>query len=212
MTIRSEPTRNPVAPPSEGRAGALPAPLPRGWIDDALPFFRALLGAAFVAFSSYATVILFAGDIQPVLGDAQSIGIMADRYWAGLALALAFFIGEIVTAEHAPAIYGVILLPDTFYTARQMQAGALALLLAYGAVGAGVCAAVSVWGLLLAEGKGGRWALLGAGAAGLTGWGIMRAIDAPAWLWIGQAWTFAFLNGYLVARFGETLLFGRRRK
>lgn len=202
-------------PMENGRAGTrdtLPAPLPRGWIDDALPIFRALLGAAFVAFSSYATVVLFAGDIHPMTGDAVSIGIMADRYWAGLLLALAFFIGEIITAEHAPSVYGVILLPDTFYTARQMRPGVLAFLLAYGAVGAALCAAVSVWGLLLSEGKGGRWALLGAGVAGLTWWGIMGAVDVPAWLWLAQAWVFAFLNGYLVARFGETLLFGRRRQ
>jgi hypothetical protein len=199
------------APMENERRGALPAPLPRGWIDDALPIFRALLGAAFVAFSSYATVVLFAGDIQPIVGDAVSIGIMADRYWAGLLLALVFFIGEIVTAEHAPAVYGIILLPDTFYTARQMRPGFLAFLLAYDAVGAGLCAAVSVWGLLLAEGKSARWAFAGGILAGLTGWGIMGVIEAPAWLWIGQAWVFAFLNGYLVARFGETLLFGGRR-
>lgn len=187
------------------------APLPRGWIDDSLPIARALIGAGFVAFSSYATVTLFGGDIQPIVGDVVRVGIMADRYWLGLLAALAFFVGEIMTAERAPAIYGAILIPDTLYTARQMQAGLLALLLAYGGTGAGLLAGLTVWGLLLAEGKPGRWALAAGVCAGLTVWGIMGAITPPEWLLPILAWVFAGLDGYLIARFGETLLFGGRR-
>ncbi len=188
------------------------APLPRGWIDDALPAMRALVGAIFVAYSSYATVELFGTDVQPVVGGAATLGIIADRYWLGVAVALVFFVGEILTAEKAPSVYGAILIPDTYYTARQMQAGLLAFLMTYSVVGVGIMAAISAWGMLMAEGKGGRLALLAGIIAGLTGWGIMRAIDAPPWLWPVLSWAFAGLNGYLVARFGEALLFGHRRK
>lgn len=187
------------------------APLPRGWIDDSLPVARALIGAGFVAFSSYATVTLFGGDIQPIVGDGTSVGIMADRYWLGLLAALFFFVGEIMTAERAPAIYGAILIPDTFYTARQMQGGLLALLVAYGAGGGGLLTGLTVWGWLLAEGKRGRWALIGGVLSGLTVWGIMGVITPPEWLLPSLAWAFAGADGYLIARFGETLLFGKRR-
>lgn len=187
------------------------APLPRGWIDDSLPIARALIGAGFVAFSSYATVTLFGSDIQPIVGEGVSVGIMADRHWLGLLAALLFFFGEIMTAERAPAIYGAILIPDTYYTARQMQAGLLALLIAYGATGGGLLAGVTVWGWLLAEGKQGRRALIGGIGAGLTVWGIMGAITPPDWLLPVLAWAFAGADGYLIARFGEALLFGKRR-
>lgn len=187
------------------------APLPRGWIDDSLPVARALIGAGFVAFSSYATVTLFGNDIQPIVGKGVSVGMMADRHWLGLLAALLFFIGEIMTAERAPAIYGAILIPDTYYTARQMQVGMLALLIAYGAVGAGLLTGLTIWGVLLAEGKSGRLALgIGIGV-GLTVWGIMGAIIIPDWLLPVLAWAFAGADGYLIARFGETLLFGKRR-
>src|ERR1051325_5717253 len=121
------------------------APLPRDWIDDSLPVARALVGAGFVAFSSYATVTLFGNDILPIIGATRRIGMMDDRFWLGLLAALLLFVGEIMTAERAPAIYGAILIPDTRYTARQMQAGLLALLIAYGAVGAGPLAGVTIW-------------------------------------------------------------------
>lgn len=206
-SIRSEPLRA----QEEASPVRKVAPLPRDWIDDVLPVARALIGAAFVAFSSYATVTLFGNDIRPIVGDAFTFGGMLDRYWLGVVLALALFVGEIITAEHAPAIYGAILIPDTYYTARQMVAGITALLASYGSVGAGILAAVTVWGLLLAEGRSGRWALIGGIGGGLLAWGIMGAIATP-WMFVGASWVFAGLDGYLIARFGETLLFGRRRK
>jgi hypothetical protein len=201
--VRSEPLKTETA-------RKLP-PLPRDWIDDVLPVARALIGATFVAFSSYATVTLFGNDIRPIVGDVLTIGGMLDRYWLGVALALALFVGEIITAEHAPAIYGAILIPDTYYTARQMIGGIERFLAAYGAIGGGILAALTVWGLLLAEGRSGRWALLGGIVGGLCAWGIMGALATP-WMSTGAAWVFAGLDGYLIARFGETLLFGRRRK
>jgi hypothetical protein len=188
------------------------APLPRAWIDDALPVMRALVGALFVAFSAYATVTLFGGDIRLVVGNASTVGVFADRYWFGVLLAFGLFIGEILTAEHAPTIYWALLIPDTFYTARQMQVGFLSLLTTYQAIGMGLMAGVTIWGLLLAGGKSGRTALIFGVLTGLTLWYIIGIIQVPPWLWSSLAWLFAGLNGYLIARFGETLLFGRRRR
>lgn len=206
MSARSQETRS-----TADRVASLPPPLPRGWIDDSLPIARALIGAGFVAFSSYATVALFGGDVQPILGAMRRIGLMDDRYWFGLLVALFLFIGQIMTAERAPAIYGALLIPDTYYTARQMQPGVLALLLAYGATGAGLLAGLTAWGVLMAEGKGGRWALIVGMFLGLTLWGIMNALALPEWVLPYLAWLLAGIDGYLIARFGEILLFGKRR-
>ncbi len=202
-------TSKPLESTTDRPRGA--APLPRGWIDDALPVARTMFGAAFVAFSGWATIRLFAMDIQPLIGDAQTIGIMLDRYWLGLLLALSLFIGQVMTAESAPSIYGAILIPDTWYTARQMYPGLVIFLAAYGGVGCGILAGVTVWGLLMAEGKQGRMAAIVGVAAGLTLWFIIESVTEPAWVRVVLAWVFAGVNGYLVARFGELLLFGRRR-
>lgn len=146
----------------------IPAPLPRTWIDTTLPGARALLGALFVAFSGYSTVYLFSQDIQRLTGDKVSLMLFADRYWAGLALALLLFFGEIFTSERYPKVYRVLLIPDTFYTARQMVPAALFALTSY---------------------------------AHLVGTTLVVV-----------SWLAALVLGYLIARFGEELIFGGRRK
>lgn len=185
------------------------APLPRSWIDDVLPFARAVIGILFVAFSAYSTVFLFAEDIRPMVGTGAALtpGILPDRYWCGIGLAVFLFVVEVITAEHNPAIYGAALVPDTIYTARQMRVGLLALLTAYGGIGGAVLGAITVWGWLMVEGRGKWIAFAGGVIGGLIGYGIMLLPYASI-----AAWVFAGANGYLIARFGEVLLFGKRRR
>lgn len=192
------------------------APLPRTWLDATMPLFRGVVGAAFVAFSSYATVFLFATDIFPIVGERTQIGPFPDRYWYGILLAIGFFVGEIYTSERWPRAYRAILIPDTIYTARQMYAGFSAALnvLAYD-VGQlwsilGLLAGVV---LLLAYGAGwsvkgwlGAW-LLASIVVGFVGWGF--SLDDARLL---LAILLSLYCGYIVARFGEAFLFGRRRK
>jgi hypothetical protein len=186
------------------------APLPRTWIDDALPIGRALVGVLFVAYSAYSTIILFAADIQPIAGAGATLtpGLLADRYWCGIVLAIFLFIVEIVTAEHNQAIYGAALVPDTIYTGRQMYSGLLVLLVAYGAIGGSVLGAITVWGWLMSIGRSPRLAFVGLLLGGLIGYGIMLLPGAAPIM----AGVFAGADGYLIARFGEVLLFGKRRR
>jgi len=149
------------------------APLPRTWIDDALPWLRATLGAAFVAFSANSTVFIGAADLQWLFSSTQqvTIGGVPDAFWYSSLLALIFFVGEVVTAERYPRVYQLFLIPDTLYTARGMHGG--------------VAPALGV--------------LLGLGPPGMVlGWVL--------------AWPICLGVGYLVARWGEDLLFGKRRR
>lgn len=191
------------------------APLPRTWLDATMPIVRAIVGAAFVAFSSYATVFLFAADVEPIFHDRTTIGPFADRYWYGVLLAAFFFLGEIYMAERHPRGYRAILIPDTIYTARQMYGGFAAVLgvLALDLSGLAFTLAIAVVGA----------ALIAYGAGWLLRWWLLIWLAAGGIIWfVGWAWSleyarlmFAFLSagycGYIVARFGEVFLFGRRR-
>jgi hypothetical protein len=192
------------------------APLPRQWLDATLPFFRGLVGAVFVAFSSYATVFLFADDTKKLLGEQMTLGPFPDRYWYGVLLALGFFLGEIYTAERWPRAYRAILTPDTIYTARQMYAFFLSvlLILAEDMPGFLLVLALAEGGLFLVA-YGAHWSLRLWLSVGLVVGGILVSI---AWVWSFETarWFLAILLalycGYIVARFGESLLFGKRRK
>jgi hypothetical protein len=190
------------------------APVPREWLDVTMPGFRGLLGAAFVVFSSYATVFLVASDLA-FLGDRESIGLFPDRYWCGVAAALAFFLGEVYTSERWPKVYRAILVPDTVYTARQLYPGLMAgltvlvkqpldLVIVAG-LAAGVALLIayasdwSIWGHILL--------LLGASAllgGALLGWSLAVAVFVLACM-------ISLYIGGIVARFGEVFLFGKRR-
>lgn len=145
-----------------------PAPIDRRILDTALPIVRVLIGVAFVAYSAYSTITIFASDIAPATGLRNSYGIMQDRYLFGVALAVLLFVGELVTAERYPAVYAALLVPDTIYTARGLY-GALSSILA-------------------------------------------AHLDMSAGALLVCSWVVAGVVGYCVARFGESLLFGKRRR
>lgn len=191
------------------------APVPREWLDLTMPAFRALVGAAFVIFSSYATVTLVAQDFFPILGERAGIGLFPDRYWIGIVLALGFFLGEVYTSERWPTAYRAILIPDTIYTGRQLYAGlAIAMVILVRTpldilIVGGLASAGAV---LVAYGVG--WAWFKWAIAGAVLVGVVFAIGS---LWsleyarIALAILIALYTGGIVARFGELLLFSKRR-
>lgn len=191
------------------------APLPRAWLDLTMPAFRAVIGAAFVAFSSYATVLLVGSDLQAILQDRMSLGIFADRYWLGFALALSFFLGEIYTAERWPRVYRAVLVPDTLYTARQLYPGLLAslIVLAKDPLDLALICGIMVGALLLIAYAAGwslfGWVLIGGFAGGLV-W-LVAVFVALTWGLFLLACLVALYLGFIVARFGEVFLFGKRR-
>ena len=152
------------------------APISRGIVDELLPWLRALLGFAFVAYSANSTIFIGAGDLLTYFDSTRAItiGYFQDAYWYSAALAFLLFAGEVATAERYRRTYWLFLIPDAFYTARGMYSGlskALAILLASGIDDASV--------------------------AGIIG--MILAIPAAA------------IIGYFVAKWGEVLLFGKRR-
>lgn len=184
-------------------------------IDATGPFMRGGVGAAFVAFSSYATVFLFAQDITPIVGARVSFAVFQDRYWFGIILALGFFLGEIFAAERYPRLYRAILIPDTIYTARQLYDGFHAALKVL---------ADTQTNLLFILGLAAGIVLLVAYGAGfpLKLWIVAAGVGCAIIYCTAIAWMLeiavfvlacllAIYFGYIVARFGEALLFGKRR-
>lgn len=155
------------------------APLDRGLVDEALPWLRALLGLAFVAYSANSTIFIGANHLLWLFEGTRriTIGAFPDAYWYSAAVALILFVGEVATAERYPRSYRWFLVPDMIYTSLGIFAGlskALALL-AFAAIGP--------------ENKE---------AAEWFGWLLAFPVSAVV--------------GYFIAKWGEVLLFGKRRR
>ncbi len=167
--VRSVPTRE----VREGRE----APISRDVVDMALPYLRALLGLAFVAYSANSTIVYGAGDMMWFWPETTKITItgFSDAYWYAMLLALALFVGEVATGEKYPGVYKMFLLPDAFYTARGIFDGLR-----------------RAFQVLLTSGD-----VIPESAAAVLG----TALALPV----------GFFLGYLIARWGEHLLFGKRR-
>lgn len=153
------------------------APLSRGLIDESLPWLRALLGLAFVAYSANSTIFLGASHLMFLFEStkATTIGGFADAYWYSGAIALLLFVGEVATAERYPRTYRIFLVPDMFYT------------------GLGVFTGLSKALIVLM----------------FAATGYKEAAQWIGWL---LAFPVAGVLGYFIAKWGEVLLFGRRRQ
>lgn len=165
------------------------APIPRTYIDAGLPFARAALGLLFVAYSAQSTILFLAADLMWLFPGLRvsSTGVWADAYWVSIGFAVLLFAGEVFTAERYPRLYRAFLAPDSFYTARGIHAGlatAFAIL-------------ISTWAGTTPE--------AGQTIAGLG----VKPFVLIGWL---AAWPPALLIGIYIARWGEVLLFGKRRK
>lgn len=155
------------------------APISRGLVDEALPWLRALLGLAFVAYSANSTIFLGATHLMWLFETTKriTIGSFADAYWYSGALALLLFVGEVATSERYPRGYRFFLVPDVFYT------------------GLGVFAGLSKALSLLTV------AVIGTEYQAAANWlGWLLAFPVSAYI------------GYIIAKWGEILLFGKRRR
>jgi hypothetical protein len=181
------------------------APISRALLDDTLPWFRALLGIAFVAYSANATIAQNGDDLRIFLGDSAVIGVFADRYWFSSLFALVLFLGEVFTSERYPAAYRLFLIPDLWYTACQMQEGLQRGFFIFFSGGQDKMADVIMAAKVTAAHP---WSALFAQFTAL-------AEDRPLQLVLlgsmAAAWIMALILGYYVARYGELLLFGKRR-
>lgn len=164
---------------------ATEAPFSRSIVDETLPWLRAALGVCFVAFSAGSTIQLAGGHLLWLFeGTKQiTIGAFPDAYWYSTALAVILFVGEVWSSERYPKTYRLFLIPDTFYTGLGIFAGL----------------AKAITTLLLA-------ALIAMGVELQTATPIA---DVLGWL---LAFPAAAYVGYLIAKWGEVLLFGKRRK
>jgi hypothetical protein len=112
-------------------------------------------------------------------------------------------------------VYRALLIPDTMYTGRQLFPGVYASfnVLIQTPVGLAIVGALAV-GVVVLIAYAGEWpiggAVLGCVAASLIvagalfGWSIAGA-------WFVLACLIVTYAGFIIARFGEVLLFGRRR-
>jgi hypothetical protein len=153
------------------------APINRDITDAAAPWLRLLLGVAFVAYSANTTIQYGADDLAFFFkaGLDFTIGYVADRYWYASLFAVILFLGEVVCGERWPRIYWLFLIPDAFYTSRQIQQGF----------------------------QNAFTVILSGGSANPSGAAIAGAIVA--------SWVAGLLIGFIIAKWGEVLIFGRRR-
>jgi hypothetical protein len=154
------------------------APISRGFVDEATPWLRGLLGLFFVAYSANSTIFIGAEHLIWLFDGTKriTIGGFPDAYWYSAALAAILFAGEVATGERYPKTYRLFLAPDVLYTSLGIFSGlskAIALL-AFAALGPQYRTAAEWFGWILAF---------------------------PA----------AGVIGYFIAKWGEVLLFGKRR-
>jgi hypothetical protein len=161
------------------------APLSRNLVDEALPWLRGLLGLIFVAYSANSTISIGAAHCMFLFEGAKriTIGAFPDAYWYSTTLALIPFVGEVATSEKYPRTYRIFLAPDVFYTAL--------------GVFTGLSKALT---LLIAA------ALV---SMGYTAQAATPVAETLGWL---LAFPAAAIIGYIIARWGEVLLFGKRRR
>jgi len=152
------------------------APFSRTFVDGALPWLRAGLGMAFIAYSANATIFIGADDMMWLFDSTTqiTIGGFPDAYWYSAILAIIIFVGEVATSERYLKAYLLFLAPDVFYTARGVFAGLSKALAVLAAPIVGQNKAATIVGVALAV-------------------------------------PLAAAVGYIIAKWGETLLFGRRR-
>lgn len=155
------------------------APIPRSVVDESLPWLRALLGLAFVAYSANSTVFIGADHVMWLFEGTKliTIGGFPDAYWYTAGLALVLFLGEVATSERYPRTYRLFLGPDVLYT------------------GLGIFAGLSK-----------ALALLAFAAAG------PQHREAAEWFGWLLAFPVSAVAGFFIAKWGEVLLFGKRRR
>lgn len=153
------------------------APVPRGLVDELLPWLRAALGILFIAYSANSTIFTGASDLIWLFPATARITIsaFADAYWYSSFVAFVLFAGEVATSERYKRTYWLFLIPDAFYTGRGMWEGLrkAATILIGGLVGDGAVATALGW--------------------------IVGTLGAA-------------VAGYYIAKWGEVLLFGKRRR
>lgn len=106
--VRSEPLKN-------GKKPAAP-PLSRTDLDRALPWFRILLGAIFIAYSSLATIDGVRVDCGPLC--ATTVSDLGVPLWVivGVTVAALLSLGQWFTSERWPWVYIALILVDARYT------------------------------------------------------------------------------------------------
>jgi len=105
----------PYETPVHRRSTTLAPPIPRTWMDAILPLTRLGIGAAFIAYSGYATVRHMAGDLEGV------IPALDVRYLLTALVAAAIMIIEALTSERVKWLYWPVLLFDVYYTWRDLS-------------------------------------------------------------------------------------------
>lgn len=168
MAVRSEDAKNLVAERTQQAArragGMLQPPLNRNNLDRAAPWLRGLAGLILIAVSSYSTIAGVQADAAPL--ELPLVVGIPGAIAAGVVVALFLSLGEWLTSEQAPYVYGALLILDAWYTQRQ-TAGPVARMAAYHLGGTGLAPLI--------------------------------------------AFVLSWLLAIAIARFGELLLFGKRR-
>lgn len=163
------------------------APLNRTMVDTALPWHRGLFGLCFVAFSAASTITIGAADLMYLFSQSKTvtIGGASDAYWYSCFAAFVFFAGEVATSERYRRAYLWFLIPDAFYTARGV-----------------------FWGIAEAITQ----MVVGPVSREQTTFlGGIQASPAQAVGFVA-AFFLSAVAGYFIAKWGEVLLFGKRRK
>lgn len=96
------------------------APLPREWLDNLAPAVRVGAGVLFIAWSWTSTILLIGRILAPVIHDASTTGLIADRYLVGILVAVLVSVVEFVASDRWPGAYWMLLLTaDADFTAFQ---------------------------------------------------------------------------------------------
>jgi hypothetical protein len=193
----------------------------------ALPYVRAVFGLACIAFSSYSTVIQVSNGIiafvRWLTGEqVQTVGPLPPYWWAGLFLAAVLCVVEVQTADkvqYENAYFTAVSL-DSWLTALSLQVLFMAVAILGGPVASGGLSAITLALYAMASNWSRFWLLTSSIIAGIgtsVGLSVIQSLtadDVTKWPFIAGvvAWGQALLVGYLVARYGELLLFGRRKR